>query len=200
LSSASRGANEVTVEERYKIYSAFAEMSRKWVSVIDTKAGFIAALNLGLIGFLWTGAKMFEFAGLTRWLTVSSTVFALTSLLAAIWVVLPRESLREIFGRKLRWNEANRPVSFYGYVASEYGASDFEKFEEDVSALDQEELSREALKQHFVISHSVAKKSAFLKVAGVFLLSALICVGVALGNRILADEGNAPKAKPTEIK
>jgi hypothetical protein len=193
----------MTHEERYKAYIGFAEISRKWVTVMDTKAGFIAALNLGLLGFLWTGAKLFSFEGLTRWLALSSTVLALISLLAAIWVVLPRETLQEIFGKKIRWDLANRPVSFYGYVASEYKNSDFSKFEQYVADLDQKDLAQEALKQHFVICHSVAQKSRALRIAGRFLVSALICVAIALGHRILADEdakgGSANTESPAKV-
>ena len=178
----------MTHDDRYKAYTAFAEISRKWVTVMDTKAGFIAALNLGLLGFLWTGAKLFSFEGLTRWLTVSSTIFGLISLLAAIWVVLPRETLQEIFGKKIRWDETNRPVSFYGYVAAEYKTSDFGTFERYVAGLNQDHLSQEALKQHFVICHSVAQKSRAIRIAGSFLFAALVCVAIALGHRILANE------------
>jgi len=46
--------------EKLKIYSAMAETSRKWVSAMDTKAGFISALNAGLLGFVWTGAKLID--------------------------------------------------------------------------------------------------------------------------------------------
>jgi hypothetical protein len=178
----------MTHDDRYKAYTAFAEISRKWVTVMDTKAGFIAALNLGLLCFLWTGAKLFSFEGMTRWLTLSSTVLALISLLAAIWVVLPRETLQEIFGKKIRWGESNRPVSFYGYVASEYKTSDFSKFERYVADLERDDLAQEALKQHFVICHSVAQKSHALRIAGRFLVFALICLAIALGHRMLADE------------
>lgn len=187
----------ITHEDRYKAYTAFAEISRKWVTVMDTKAGFIAALNLGLLGFLWTGAKLFDFEGLTRWLTLSSTVFALISLLAAIWVVLPRETLREIFRKKIRWDQANLPVSFYGYVASEYNTNDFSKFERYVAELDHERLAQEALKQHFVICHSVAKKSRALRIACMFLVSGLACVAIALGHRIVNNEDTiVNSAKP----
>ncbi|MBY0238533.1 MAG: hypothetical protein K2X55_04390 [Burkholderiaceae bacterium] len=181
----------MTHEERYKVYAAFAEISRKWVTVMDTKAGFVAALNLGLLGFLWTGAKLFSFEGLTRWITLSATALSLISLLAAIWVVLPRETLREIFGKKIRWDKSNLPVSFYGYVASEYQTNDFSKFERYVADLDHESLAQEALKQHFVICHSVAKKSRTLKTAGMFLISALVCVAIAIGHRIVANEDEA---------
>lgn len=189
----------MTHEERYKAYTTFAEISRKWVTVMDTKAGFIAALNLGLLGFLWTGAKLFSFEGLTRWLTLSSTVLALISLLAAILVVLPRETLQEIFGKKIRWDESNRPVSFYGYVASQYETSDFKKFERYVSGLDYEQLAQETLKQHFVICHSIAKKSRPLRIAGRFLISALICLAIALGHRILAENDVAVSLNNGEI-
>ena len=90
----------MTHEERYKAYTAFAEISRKWVTVMDTKAGFIAALNLGLLGFLWTGAKLFSFEGLTRWLTLSSTVLALISLLAAILVSCLERLCRKYLARR----------------------------------------------------------------------------------------------------
>lgn len=180
-------------EDRYKAYTTFAEISRKWVTVLDTKAGFVAALNLGLLGFLWSGAKLFNFEGLTRWLTLSATALSLISLLAAIWVVLPRETLREIFGKKIRWDKTNLPVSFYGHVASEYATSDFSRFERYVANLDHESLAQEALKQHFVICHSVAKKSRALRTAGMFLICALICVAIAIGHRIVANEDVAAK-------
>ena len=44
-------------EKRLKIYTAFADNTRKWASVMDTKAGFVFTVNAVLIGFLWTGGK-----------------------------------------------------------------------------------------------------------------------------------------------
>jgi hypothetical protein len=171
-------------EAGYKAFSAYAEISRKWVSVMDTKAGFVAAMNLGLLGFLWTGAKLSEAQGLVRWLAMSATVFSIVSIVSAIWVSMPRETLQEIFGRKVRWDPQNKPVSFYGFVASEYGASDFERYRSYVTGLDMADLAQEALKQHFVICHSIARKSQYVKRAALFLLAALACVGVALAFRM----------------
>jgi len=178
------GQARLDAEAGYKAFSAYAEISRKWVSVMDTKAGFVAALNLGLLGFLWTGAKLSEVQGLVRWLAMSATVFSLVSVVSAIWVAMPRETLRQIFGRKMRWDPENKPVSFYGFVASEYGASDFERYRSYVTGLDMADLAQEALKQHFVICHSIARKSQYVKTAGLFLLAALACVGVALAFRV----------------
>ena len=44
-------------EDRLKTYQGFAETSRIWVSVYDTKAGFVFAMNTALLAFIWTGAK-----------------------------------------------------------------------------------------------------------------------------------------------
>lgn len=178
------GRTGLDAEAGYKAFSAYAEISRKWVSVMDTKAGFVAALNLGLLGFLWTGAKLAEAQGLVRWLAMSATVFSIVSIVSAIWVAIPRETLHEIFGRKMRWDPQNKPVSFYGFVASEYGASDFERYRSYVTSLEMADLAQEALKQHFVICHSIARKSLYVKTAGLFLLAALGCLGVALAFRM----------------
>jgi len=50
----------VKPEDRLKIYMAMVETSRKWVSVMDTKAGFLSGLNALLLGYIWTGAKLME--------------------------------------------------------------------------------------------------------------------------------------------
>jgi hypothetical protein len=44
-------------EDRYKAFAAYAEIGRKWVAIMDAKAGFLAALNLGMLAFLWTTAS-----------------------------------------------------------------------------------------------------------------------------------------------
>lgn len=182
--SRTAGQARMDAETGYKTFSAYAEISRKWVSVMDTKAGFISALNLGILAFLWTGAKLSEVQGAVRWLAISATVLSLFSIVGAIWVAIPRETLKEIFGKKIRWDPNNKPVSFYGYVASEYDAADFQRYQSYVRGLEMTELAQEALKQHFVICHSVAKKSRYVRVAGLFLLASLICVGTALAFRI----------------
>jgi hypothetical protein len=45
----------VNDEDRLKTYQGFAEISRKWVSVLDAKAGFISAMSAALVGFVWAG-------------------------------------------------------------------------------------------------------------------------------------------------
>ncbi|MFM0016232.1 hypothetical protein PQR46_28210 [Paraburkholderia sediminicola] len=38
--------------------SAASEFSRKWITVLDAKAGFLVAINGALLAFVWTGAKL----------------------------------------------------------------------------------------------------------------------------------------------
>lgn len=171
---------ELTAEERYKTFSVYADISRKWVAVMDAKAGFIAALNLGLLAFLWTGAKLSEIDGSVRWLVLTASGLSLCSILSAIWVAMPRESLKQIFGGTMRWHSPYRPLSYYGYVASQYGRGDFTKLKSHAMEMQMSDLASEALEQHFVISHSVARKSVFVKLAGIILLVALTCAGAAL--------------------
>ena len=77
--------------DRLKLYQGMADVSRKWVATLDAKAGFIAAINAALLGFIWSSAKLPE-AG-ARWphtLGVVSTAFSLLSLCLAMGVVVPR--------------------------------------------------------------------------------------------------------------
>ncbi|WP_087128854.1 hypothetical protein [Caballeronia concitans] len=41
--------------DKLKAFQATAEISRKWVSVMDTKAAFVSAMNAALLVFVWTG-------------------------------------------------------------------------------------------------------------------------------------------------
>jgi hypothetical protein len=173
-------------EARYKTFSAYAEISRKWVAIMDAKAGFTAALNLGLLAFLWTGAKLSDSEGSVRWLTILATVLSLFSICSAIFVAMPRESLNQIFGVKMSWHGNYRPISYYGFVASKYGEKDFAVMEKDAAAMTMADIALEALEQHFVISHSIAKKSAFVKLAAVALFLAMICAGIALTIKIFS--------------
>jgi len=172
--------------DRLKAWSSYAEISRKWVSVMDAKAGFIAALNLGLLALLWSGAKIQDGNCFTKVVGIAATIFIAASIISAVWVALPRESLKDIFGKGIRWHEDYRPVSFYGFVAKEYGKKDFERFKADTARLTDAQLAEEALEQHFVISHTAARKSGFVKVSGLLLMSAASLSVVAVITRVYA--------------
>ena len=60
--------------EHLKVYQGFAE-NRKWVSVMDAKAGFISAMNAGVLTFIWSGAKLAFLEGAGRNLALLATAF-----------------------------------------------------------------------------------------------------------------------------
>jgi hypothetical protein len=62
--------------DRLKIYQGFAELGRKWSQVMDAKAGFLSALNVALVVFIWTGAKLGDTTGLVHNLALASTAFS----------------------------------------------------------------------------------------------------------------------------
>lgn len=167
-------------EDRYKAFAAYAEISRKWVAIMDAKAGFLAALNLGMLAFLWTGVKLYESKLPMRWCALVASFFSLSSVLCAIWVALPREKLTHIFGRKAK-GVAQRPaISYYGHIATTYAHDQLPLLSEHAAGLTFASLAEEALEQHLMISHSVAKKSKFVRAAGFLLLFALASVGAGL--------------------
>lgn len=167
-------------EDRFKAFSAHADISRKWVAIMDAKAGFIAALNMGLLAFLWNGAKLSEAAGPVKWCAFGASLCSLCSVLFAIWVAMPRERLPQIFGRKVK-GIAGRPApSYYGYVANTFGHDGFDAMKLQLRAMTYADLADEAIEQQLVISHSVARKSKFVSGAGRLLLTALSFVGIGL--------------------
>jgi hypothetical protein len=170
----------MTDNEKLKIYSAMADTTRKWVSVMDTKAGFLSALNAGLLGFIWTGAKLIEINIWPRGLAVAATLFSLISLWVALRVVLPRASLAHVFGQRMTYAEDFKPISFYGFVADHYTKGEDGRFINDVKNLDDAALLNEALEQHFTTSHIVQAKSNCVAIAGLFLKIALLLTGMAL--------------------
>ena len=158
--------------DRFKAYSAMTEASRKWVSVMDTKAGFISALCGSTIVFIWTGAKLPEAMGIARYLALGATGVALLSLFLSLRVVLPRITLKQAFGQKLTYSDSHKPISFFGYVADSYPAKEHKTFVDHVDAMGEKELAREALEQHYTISHVLQQKSHGVALAGwVWLLS-----------------------------
>ncbi len=169
--------------DKYKAYSSMAETTRKWVSVMDTKAGFISALNAGLLGFIWTGAKLIE-AGLPKVFALSATVFSLLSLFTALKVVLPRASLKHVFGKHSTYS--SKQISFYGFVADYYPKEDSNRFLDEVQQIDEVSLAREALEQHFTISHIVQCKSKLVAVAGYLLQIALVLTVFSMFIKVLS--------------
>lgn len=166
--------------DRFKAYSAMTEASRKWVSVMDTKAGFISALCGSLIVFIWTGAKLPEVPGLVRYLALGATAMALIALFLSLKVVLPRITLQQAFGQKLTYSVTHKPISFFGYVADTYPAKDHMAFLADVDAMGEKELAREALEQHYTICHILQKKSKEVALAGWAWLLSVALIAVAL--------------------
>jgi hypothetical protein len=175
----------MTDADKLKIYTAMAETNRKWVSVMDTKAGFISALNAGLLGFVWTGAKLIDGSCWQKDLAMAVTGFSLVSLLVALRVVLPRASLKHVFGRHSTYVEGFKPISFYGFVADHYPKGQDGRFINEVKKLDEAALIDEALEQHFTTSHIVQAKSNCVAIAGLFLKTALLLTGVALFLKVL---------------
>jgi len=71
--------------ERARIYGAFADATRRWVSVMDTKAGFLFAVNGALLTFMWIGARLGDVTPAARWLAIVASIGSLLALLAALW-------------------------------------------------------------------------------------------------------------------
>ena len=162
--------------ERARIYATFADGSRRLASAMDAKAGFVFAVNGALLTFLWIGARMADVSPLTQWLAMSASFCALLALLAALWVVVPRPAID-----LSRYTHGGaRPISFFGYVATRYAASDFAQFERDVGAFDDADFAREALETHFVVSRIVQAKSKWVAVAGLLTVAGMILAGTAL--------------------
>lgn len=172
--------------DKLKTYSAMAENTRKWVSVMDTKAGFISALNAGLLGFIWTGAKLIDNGGCwQKGLALAATVSSFASLMVALWIVLPRASLQRTFGKNTTYIADYKPISFYGFVASNYSRKESGRFLSDVKKLDEAKLIDEALEQHFTTSHVAHAKTKCVEHAGYFLQAGLFLTAAALVAKVL---------------
>lgn len=166
--------------DRLKVYQGFADLGRKWSQVMDAKAGFLSALNMALIGFIWTGSKLGETSGCLYILAFVATAIALISLFISLMVVSPRTTLKHTFGIDMEYTNGYRAVSFFGDVAKNYPPDRHEEFMNDVDAMDDEAFAREALEQHYTISHVVQKKSDGVARASILWFLAVIVVIVAL--------------------
>jgi hypothetical protein len=162
--------------ERARTYAAFADATRRWVSVMDTKAGFLFAVNGALLTFMWIGARLGDVAPAAQWLALGASLCSLLALLAALWIVIPRPSTTS----RRTPDRDHRAVSFYGYVAERYADDDFPKFARDLEQLDDADFSREALAEHFIVSHIVTRKSHWVAISGGLTLTSMALAGVAL--------------------
>lgn len=164
------------VAERARIYAAFADATRRLASAMDTKAGFVFAVNGALLTSLWIGARMSDVGSVARWLAMSASACAILALLAALWVIVPRPSVDAArYGKR-----GSRPVSHYGYVVDRYSADGFTQFERDVAQFDDADFAREALESHFIVSRIVQVKSKWVAIAGALTVAAMALAGVAL--------------------
>ncbi len=168
-------------QQRLETYTAFADNTRKWVTVMDAKAALLSALNGVLIGFLWAGVKLADapFTPYARDLGVVASIAAFLALLAALWSIIPRERLSVLFGGTADWSAEYRPFSFYGFIAARYKPADFAKLEADLGGLDEAALAKEALEQHFTNSHVVLAKSVCVTRSGYLTLVAILFAGAA---------------------
>lgn len=169
-----------TTEAKLKAWSSYAETSRKWTQIMDAKAGFITALNLGLLALLWSGVKVQDGCSISKWLGALATFSAFFSICSAIFATLPRESLKNIFGRPVAWKSDYLPISYYGAISKAFKPEEFTEFFKLADMQTEEQMAYEALEQHFVISHGAAKKSKYVTRAGRLLLLAVIVTGLAI--------------------
>lgn len=166
--------------DRLKIYQSFAELGRKWSQVMDAKAGFLSALNLALISFIWTGARLREMSGCSHLLGLVAAMITTISLFISLKVVFPRTTLKHAFGFDLEYTKGYRAISFFGDVARNYPHQKHKDFMATVDAMDEEAFAREALEQHYTISHVVQKKSDGVARASMLFVLAVIFVMAAL--------------------
>lgn len=171
---------KMDIEDRLKTYLAFTDVSRKFTSVMDAKAAFLSALNGGLLAFLWGSAKVAEWAHPQKTVAMWATMIAIFAVLAALWVISPREKFSSLVGKRSRWEADYKPVSFYGYIAKQYGAGDFRNMEADLSKMDNEHFAHEALEQHFNISRIIQTKSEWIFKSVLMTFLALGLTAIAL--------------------
>ncbi|OJA84433.1 hypothetical protein [Burkholderia ubonensis] len=158
--------------DRIKTFQAMADVSRKWITTLDAKAGFLVAVNGALLGFIWASAKLPDCP--LHWvkaLAYVSSALAFFSLFIAMLTVFPRI--------KLDTKPTVKHISFYAYVASKYPQQDGARFTDDVLAMTDADLAREALEQHLAICHVAMFKNSGVMYASGFWIAALIFAAVA---------------------
>lgn len=167
-------------DERLKLYTSYAEIGRKWTSVMDSKATFFSALNAGILAFLWASLKIGGWDGAALTFGLSATLSSLVALLWAILVITPRESLSVLVEKKSPWTDEYKPLSFYRYISKKYGKHGFKDMVSDFRRLDTTAFAYEALEQHHSISQVFQRKSNWLFRSAAFTMLALLFVVAAL--------------------
>jgi hypothetical protein len=148
---------------------------------MDAKSAFLSALNAALITFIWTGAKLTGGSPpLAEALGVAATAIALLALMLCLWAIAPRQSLRALFGRNVRWESTYKPLSFYGFIATAYKPTDFQLLAADAGTHDETDLALEALEQHFTVSHTVYIKGLWVARASYLSMLAVFFTGISL--------------------
>jgi len=165
--------------DRFKVYSAMAEVSRKWVSVMDAKAGFLSTLNVATLVFIWTGAKFGVKDGCSYYIALGTTAMILLSLFVSLRVVLPRTCLWQAFGKPVQYVNGYQPISYFSYVAKNYPAEKQAEFFSLVDGMDEKSLTREALEQHYTICQVIEQKSSGVAWAGWLWMCAAALITVA---------------------
>lgn len=172
--------------EKLAVWSSYASISRSWVQIIDTKAAFITALNLGLLTALWSGSTITEkcLPAYIKWLGLATTIVSIISIFFSLWAVLPRDSLTKVFSKNTQWSSDYHPISFYGYIARKFSIEKFKDFHTIANSLSEADLVSEALEQHFIISHTALVKSKWVEWSGYFLIIAFSCAALTFGLRL----------------
>lgn len=171
---------QMSDDERLKLYTSYAEIGRKWTSVMDSKATFFSAMNAGILAFLWANLKIANWDGAALSFGLSATLSSLVALLSAILVITPRERLSVLVGKKSPWTDEYKPLSFYRYIAQKYGKHGLKDMVADFRRLDTAAFAYEALEQHHSISQVIQRKSNWVFRSAAFTMLALAFVVAAL--------------------
>ncbi|NGZ88617.1 hypothetical protein [Duganella aceris] len=170
----------MTQDERLKLYTSYAEIGRKWTSVMDSKGTFFSAMNAGILAFLWGSLKIDKWQGAAQYFGLSATLSSLIALLSAMLVIAPRESLSVLVGKKSPWIAEYKPLSFYGYISKKYGKDGLKNMVKEFRCLNTEAFAYEALEQHHSISQVIQRKSNWVFRSAVFTFLSLSFVVASL--------------------
>lgn len=168
------------IADRLKTYTTYADISRRWTAVMDAKGAFLSALNGAALAFMWNSLKIEGWTGVEKFLAISATGCSIVALISALLVILPRERMSLLVGKRSPWTQEYKPLSFYGYIARHYGSDGYAKMMRDFRSLEEEQFAYEALEQHWAISCVIQRKSSWVFRAGFFTLVSLVCVGVSM--------------------
>jgi len=166
-------ADKLTEESRLEIYRHFVSIVTHWNDAMDMKANFISVFNTALLGFLFTQRDLFTAHDYVKCLFIAALVCGVVSLFMSFFVVLPKLTLKSIMGQDMDFSEDFKPVSFFNFITVKYKAGAPEQYVQDMQGMDLYGFQREALGQHFVISHRLKQKSDQVRNAGVLAMIGL---------------------------